>query len=507
MASNALPRQRGIGHDYGIPFVIGASSAGTVIEWYDFYLYALLTPFLAPLFFPNDNPTASLLAGFAVYGAGFAVRPFGAIVFGRIGDVIGRKYAFLLTVMIMGGATTIVGILPTYAQIGILAPTILVILRLAQGLALGGEYGGAAIYVAEHAPDGKRGLYTSWIQTTATVGMFAALGVILGTRLAMGDEVYRDWGWRVPFLISAILVAGALYIRARLQETPVFQQMKARGQTAKDTASWARDSFSGNKIGVILLVLIGMTAGQAVVWYQGQFQALFFLTVYLKSAYVPAYIILLGAIALATPFFVFFGWLSDKIGRKPVILGGCLIAAITYVPIYQAMMANANLVYDAVGKIAGANPNNPIMMFLVWIQIIYVTMVYGPIAAFLVEFFPARIRYTSLSIPYHLGNGEFGGWLPTIYLGLVGATIFGTGYLPFLGIDLRFLNPSQDPNGNLLAGLIYTITVALITVVVGWFFIPETKDRRIWDEVHEQEVQAGIVPDASPATGTQASRV
>src|SRR4051794_9636916 len=376
MASTAANAAHSTHRDYGIPFVIGASSAGTVIEWYDFYLYALLTPFLAPLFFPSDNPTASLLAGFAVYGAGFAVRPFGAIVFGRIGDVIGRKYAFLLTVMIMGGATTIVGLLPTYAQIGILAPTILVILRLAQGLALGGEYGGAAIYVAEHAPDNKRGLYTSWIQTTATVGMFAALGVILATRLWMGDDVYRAWGWRVPFLLSAILVAGALYIRARLQETPIFQQMKARGATARNTAGWARDSFSGNKIGVILLALIGMTAGQAVVWYQGQFQALFFLTVYLKSAYVPAYIILILAIAFATPFFIFFGWLSDKIGRKPVILGGCLIAAITYVPIYQAMIANAGVVYDAAGKITSANPNIPIMMFLVWIQIIYVTMVY-----------------------------------------------------------------------------------------------------------------------------------
>ncbi|HEV8635895.1 MAG TPA: MFS transporter [Chloroflexota bacterium] len=478
---------------YGIPFVIGASSAGTVIEWYDFYLYALLTPFLAPLFFPSDNPTASLLAGFAVYGAGFAVRPFGALVFGRIGDVIGRKYAFLLTVSIMGGATTLVGLLPTYAQIGIFGPAILVTLRLLQGLALGGEYGGAAIYVAEHAPDGKRGLYTSWIQTTATVGMFAALGVILATRLWFGDDAYRAGGWRIPFLLSAILVVGALYIRRRLQETPIFQAIKARGETAKDTAGWAKESFSGNKVWVILLVLIGMTAGQAVVWYQGQFQALFFLTVYLKSSYVPAYTVLIVAIALATPFFVVFGWLSDKIGRKPVILGGCLIAALTYVPIYQAMIANANVVYDSAGKIVSANPTIPIMIALVWIQIVYVTMVYGPIAAFLVEFFPTQARYTSLSIPYHLGNGEFGGWLPTIYLGLVAATVAGAGYIPFLGVfDLRFLNPSGDPNGNILAGLIYTIGVALITTVVGWLFIPETKDRRIWDEVQAQESVRGL---------------
>jgi MFS family permease len=501
-SASASGRNAATGHNYGIPFVIGASSAGTVIEWYDFYLYALLTPFLAPLFFPSDNPAASLLAGFAVYGAGFAVRPFGALVFGRIGDVIGRKYAFLLTVMIMGGATTVVGILPVYAQIGILAPIILTTLRLLQGLALGGEYGGAAIYVAEHAPDGKRGLYTSWIQTTATVGMFLALGIILGTRVWFGDETYRDWGWRVPFLISAILVGGALYIRARLQETPLFQRIKDRGQTAKNTAGWARDSFSGNKIGVILLVLFGMTAGQAVVWYQGQFQALFFLTVYLKAAYVPAYTVLIAAIALATPFFIFFGWLSDKVGRKPVILGGCVIAAITYVPIYQAMIANANVVYDAAGKITGANINVPMMIFLVWIQIIYVTMVYGPIAAFLVEYFPARVRYTSLSIPYHLGNGEFGGWLPAIYLGLVAATMAGSGYLPFFGLDLRFLNPGDDPNGNLLAGLIYTIAVAVMTAIIGWFFIPETKDRKIWDEVHSQEEQAA----ARGVTATQPTK-
>jgi MFS family permease len=501
MASGAATAQATASRDYGIPFVIGASSAGTVIEWYDFYLYALLTPFLAPLFFPSDNPTASLLAAFAVYGAGFAVRPFGALVFGRIGDVIGRKYAFLLTVSIMGGATLIVGLLPTYAQIGILAPAILVTLRLLQGLALGGEYGGAAIYVAEHAPDDKRGLYTSWIQTTATVGMFAGLAIILSTRLAFGDDTYRAWGWRVPFWLSAILVIGALYIRARLQETPVFQRVKAAGQTARGTADWAKDSFSGNKIGIILLVLIGMTAGQAVVWYQGQFQALFFLSSLMKVNYVSAYIILLVAIACATPFFIFFGWLSDKIGRKPVILGGCLIAAITYVPIYQAMLANGNLTYDAAGKIAGADPNMVAMTALVWIQIIYVTMVYGPIAAFLVEFFPARIRYTSLSIPYHLGNGEFGGWLPTIFLGLVAATIAGAGYIPFLGLDLRFLNPSGDPNGNLLAGLIYAIAVALLSVVVGGLFIPETKDRKIWDEVHAMEEQAGLAPPSDSIAG------
>ncbi|MDQ3811500.1 MAG: MFS transporter [Chloroflexota bacterium] len=479
---------------YSIPFVIGASAAGTIIEWYDFYLYAVLTPFLAPIFFPPGDPTSQLLSAFAVYGAGFAVRPFGAIVFGRIGDVIGRKYAFLLTVSLMGGATLLVGVLPTYAQIGILAPIILVTFRMLQGLALGGEYGGAAIYVAEHAPDHKRGLYTSWIQTTATVGLFAALAVIFITRQALGDETYRAWAWRLPFLLSAVLVAFALYIRLRLRETPLFQRLKDAGQTATGTGAWARNSFSGNKVGLILLVLIGMTAGQAVVWYQGQFQALNFLTVYLRANYTTAYTILLIAIALATPFFIFFGWLSDRIGRKPVILGGCVLAAVTYVPLYQAMIANANVTYDATGKITGANPNILVETILVWIQIVYVTMVYGPIAAFLVEYFPARARYTLLSIPYHLGNGEFGGWLPFIYTGIVAATVVGAGYQPFFGLDLRGLNGSGDANGNLLAGLIYTIGVAVMTAVVGWFFIPETKDRKIWEEVGGH-----TAPAAAPA--------
>src|SRR5919199_4621051 len=341
MSSNARAAPSALSsYDFKIPFVIGASAAGTVIEWYDFYLYAVLATFLGPVFFPNENPTAQTLSALATFGAGFAVRPFGAVVFGRIGDKIGRKYAFILTVAIMGGATFLVGLLPGYAQIGILAPIILVTLRLLQGLALGGEYGGAAIYVAEHAPDHKRGSYTSWIQTTATVGMFAALGIILITRVAFGEDTYRAWGWRVPFLLSAVLVLFAVYIRLRLQETPLFQKLKDSGKTTKSTGSWARDSFSGNKIGVILLVLIGMTAGQAVVWYQGQFQALSFLTVYLKTPYQTAYTILMIALVFGTPLFLFFGWLSDRIGRKPIILGGCALAAITYVPIYQAMVAN-----------------------------------------------------------------------------------------------------------------------------------------------------------------------
>ena len=489
MASISQASGRGLVRSaYSIPFVIGASAIGTVIEWYDFYLYATLTPFLAPIFFPPGDTTSQLLSAFAVYGAGFAVRPFGAIVFGRIGDVIGRKYAFLLTVTIMGGATLLVGLLPSYAQIGILAPVILVTFRMLQGLALGGEYGGAAIYVAEHAPDHKRGLYTSWIQTTATVGFFFALAIILVTRIGFGEDTYKDWGWRVPFLLSAVLVGFAIYIRLKLQETPLFQRLKDTGQTTKDTGSWARDSFSGNKVGIILLVLIGMTAGQAVVWYQGQFQALNFFTVYLKTPYQTAYTILLLALLFGTPGFLLFGWLSDRVGRKPIILGGCALAAITYVPIYQLMAANANVTYDAAGKITAANPNILVETILVWIQVVYVTMVYGPIAAFLVEFFPAKIRYTSLSIPYHLGNGEFGGWLPFIYTALVAATVAGAGYSPFFGVlDLRGLNPGNDPNGNIYAGLGYTIVVALVTAVVGWFFIPETKERRIWEEVGGHE--------------------
>jgi MFS family permease len=468
-----------------------------VIEWYDFYLYATLTPFLAPIFFPPGDATGQLLSAFAVYGAGFAVRPFGAIVFGRVGDVIGRKYAFLLTVSIMGGATVLVGVLPGYAQIGLLAPLILVIFRLLQGLALGGEYGGAAIYVAEHAPDDKRGLYTAWIQTTATLGFFFSLAVILLTRVGFGETTYAAWGWRVPFLFSAVLVGFALWIRLKLQETPLFQRLKDSGETTKDTGSWARDSFGGNKVGVILLVLFGMTAGQAVVWYQGQFQALNFLTIYLKTPYQTAYTILMLALVFGTPLFLFFGWLSDRVGRKPIILGGCLLAAITYVPIYQAMVANANLTFDAAGKITAANPNILAEAILVWIQVVFVTMVYGPIAAFLVEFFPARVRYTSLSIPYHLGNGEFGGWLPLLYTGIVAATVAGAGYQPWFGVfDLRGFNASNDPNGNIYAGLAYTIIVALMTAIIGWFFIPETRHRKIWEEVGGET--AGVGAPAIP---------
>ncbi len=494
---------------YGLPFVITASSAGTIIEWYDFYLYATLAPFFAPIFFPSNNPTASLLSAFATYAAGFLVRPFGAVVFGALGDIIGRKYTFLVTITVMGLATVIVGLLPTYAQIGVLAPTILVILRLLQGLALGGEYGGAAIYVAEHAPDNKRGLYTSWIQTTATVGLFFSLAVILLFRVNMSAQDFTSTGWRYPFLIGALLLAVAMYIRIRLRETPLFARLKEQKQSVSSAGSWAKESFSGKKLGVILLVLLGLTAGQGVVWYQGQFQALNFMTVYLKVDYKQAYPILMAAVALGTPFFLFFGWLSDKVGRKVIILTGCLIAAVTYLPIYHAMYAAARVTYGADGLITKADPDMVVMTALVWIQVIFVTMVYGPIAAFLVEYFRAKVRYTSLSIPYHFGNGWFGGLLPLLFTGLVGAT-FPEGsklYVPFLKnfmalpidstINLRQFNTTGDPNGNIYLGLAYTIVVALMTVVIGTLFLREPKNVKIWHEVGGEEPVP--VTEATPA--------
>jgi MFS family permease len=455
---------------YRLPFVIGASAAGTIIEWYDFYLYGVLAAFFSTQFFPKGNDTAALLASLATFGAGFAVRPFGAAVFGRIGDIVGRKFTFLVTITVMGISTALVGVLPTYTQIGILAPIILVTLRLAQGLALGGEYGGAAIYVAEHSPDEDRGKNTSWIQTTATIGLLLALVVIFFFRTSMSAEDFASFGWRIPFLLSAILVVMALYIRLRLQETPLFARLKEQGKSS--TSPW-RESFGDAKNRkLILLALFGATAGQAVVWYQGQFQALFFLGTNLGVKFQDAYLIVGTAIVLATPFFYVFGRLSDRIGRKRVILAGCLIAALSYFPIYNLMTqfahpqgtlattgANAGKFVDAAGAVTAAQPEILPLMALVWIQVVFVTMVYGPIAAFLVEFFPARIRYTSLSIPYHLGNGWFGGFLPLIAASLLAAT------------------------GNLYAGLIYPITVALITVVVGGLFIRESRHVRIWDEV------------------------
>ncbi len=513
--------------------VIFASSLGTVFEWYDFYIYATLAPFFATLFFPKGNATAALMASFATYAAGFLVRPFGALVFGRIGDLVGRKYTFLVTIMVMGLSTAAVGMLPTYASVGMLSPTILVLLRLAQGLALGGEYGGAATYVAEHAPDSKRGLHTSWIQTTATLGFFVSLVVIGGCRANMSEDAFKSWGWRIPFLLSLVLLVISVYIRLKLNESPVFLAMKSQGKGSKAPL---RESFTHwPNAKLVLIALFGAAAGQGVIWYTGQFYALFFLTGTLKLPWKTAYLIIAVALALGTGLFLFFGWLSDKIGRKKIMLAGCILGALTYFPIYRQMvhfgnpaleafngntkialtasscqmhlfpnpktvysecdkvqdfLSKKSLSYETVEGEASAKPithindavivgwdeaklgaalkaagapgapkpedvNVPVLILLVFIQLIYVTMVYGPIAAFLVELFPARIRYTSMSLPYHIGNGWFGGMLPLTAAALVAA------------------------KGNIFAGLWYPVIVASITAVIGLIFIRETRDHRI----------------------------
>lgn len=427
--------------------VIGASSAGTLIEWYDFYIFGSLAPIMSGLFFPKENPTAGLLSTLAIFATGFAVRPFGAIVFGRIGDVVGRKYAFLVTLLIMGGATTAIGLLPTYDSIGIFAPAALVLLRLTQGLALGGEYGGAATYIAEHCPDNKRGFYTSFIQTTATMGLFVSLGVILSVRSSLGEEAFRTWGWRVPFILSIVLVVFSYIVRMKLQESPLFARMKAAGKTSKNPL---KDAFANKgNWKIMALALFGATAGQGVVWYTGQFYALYFLQTVLKIHFVTANFIVAVALLLATPFFILFGALSDKYGRKRIIMTGLFIAAVSYIPIYQAMMFFAQ------------DPNNPnavMLSMLVFIQVIFVTMVYGPIAAYLVELFPTKIRYTSMSLPYHIGNGVFGGLVPLIGVYMVAQT------------------------GNNLAGLYYPITVAAVTFIVGMFLTKDTHDVKLWEE-------------------------
>jgi MFS family permease len=510
--------------------VIFASSLGTVFEWYDFYLYATLAPFFAALFFPPGNATAALLSSFVTYAAGFLVRPFGALVFGRIGDLVGRKYTFLITIVVMGASTAAVGLLPTYAKIGFAAPILLVLLRLLQGLALGGEYGGAATYVAEHAPQGKRGYDTSWIQTTATLGLFMALFVIGFCRWKMGADTFKSWGWRLPFLVSLFLLAFSVYIRLKLQESPIFRAMKAQGKGSKAplTESFAR--WGNAKI--VLLALFGATAGQGVVWYTGQFYALFFLTIYLKVDYLTAYILIAVSLVIGTPFFIVFGSLSDKIGRKWIIMAGCLIAAITYFPLFKGLTHYINPAleayaaktpitvaatdcrmhifptpktvfsdcdkakdfltknglsfqslpaqggesvvtkigdlelhgykeddYKAALKTTGypdkfdkTQLNWPMTILILFILVIYVTMVYGPIAAFLVELFPTRIRYTSMSLPYHIGNGWFGGMLPLLATAIVAS------------------------RGNIYAGLWYPIIVAVISFVIGSLFIRETKD-------------------------------
>lgn len=528
--------------------VIFASSLGTVFEWYDFYLYGSLAVIIGKQFFSGLNEASQLVFALLAFAAGFAVRPFGAIVFGRIGDLVGRKYTFLVTILIMGLSTFLVGVLPGYEQIGVAAPVILIALRLLQGLALGGEYGGAATYVAEHAPHGKRGLYTSFIQITATFGLFLSLLIILGCKVMLGPK-FDAWGWRIPFLLSAVLLAVSVYIRMQLAESPVFRQMKEEGKhsTAPLTESFAR---WGN-LKIVILALLGATAGQAVVWYCGQFYAMYFLGSTLKIDATTTQLLIAGALLLGTPFFVVFGALSDKVGRKPIVLAGCLLAALTYFPIFKALthygnpaieaasvsapirvtadpkdchvqvdligkkvftsscdvaksfltkrgvpyenisaapgtvavvsvggkdftsfdgtaLAKADFAaqnkafgetvgaaVNAAGYPAKADPatiNKPMVLLLLWLLVIYVTMVYGPIAAWLVEMFPTRIRYTSMSLPYHIGNGWFGGFLPSVSFGIVAAT------------------------GDFYAGLWYPIVIAAMTVVIGALFVRETKD-------------------------------
>jgi MFS family permease len=443
-------------------FIVAAASSGTIIEWYDFYIFVTLGFILTPKFFAaTKDPAINFLFFLATYASGFAVRPFGAVVFGRIGDLVGRKYAFLLTVTIMGLGTAAIGIIPTYAVIGLAAPLILMFLRCLQGLALGGEYGGAVIYVAEHAPDDRRGYWTSYIQTTATIGLFVSIGVILGVQAATGAAAFSDWGWRVPFLLSIVLVAISLYIRWKLKETPLFSRLKAEGKTSKHPLREALASRANWKL--ILLALIGATSGQAVVWYTGQFLALFFMQrpeIGLRIDSVTSNLIMFTALIFATPFFVVFGKLSDRIGRKKIMMAGCLLAAVTYLPIYQGMLT------------FGKPLNVPVMTVLVFIQVLYVTMVYGPIAAFLVEFFPARIRYTCLSVPYHLGNGEFGGFTPLIVFGIIAAT------------------------HNIYLGLSWVIAVPLMTFLVGMRYLPETKDVRIWEEVTSAPAFGEVRPPA-----------
>jgi MFS family permease len=549
--ADSLPKgQAGSQSDW---LVIGASSLGTVFEWYDFYLYGLLAAVIGAQFFSGVNETTGFIFALAVFAAGFAVRPFGALVFGRLGDLVGRKHTFLITMSIMGIATFAVGILPSYATAGVAAPVTLLALRLLQGLALGGEYGGAATYVAEFSPPGKRGLFTSWIQTTATVGLFAALLMVIGTRTYLGEDAFKVWGWRIPFLVSILLLAVSLWIRMKLAESPVFVKMKSLGTTSKAPLSEAFTRWINLK--VVLIALLGAVMGEAVVWYSGQFYALFFLERNLHVDGATTNILIAIALLLATPGFVFFGWLSDKIGRKPIILVGCLLAVLTYFPLFHALteyanpalyaaQAKANVTviadpqecsfqFDPIGKnkfdstscdiaksflakaaisynridapsgtvaqirsgettltapdpktvtgkerkdaiakfqaaakttltAAGypdkADPaaiNKPMVVLILFVLVLYVTMVYGPIAALLVELFPARIRYSAMSLPYHIGNGWFGGFLPTTAFAMVAAT------------------------GNIYYGLWYPIVVAAATVVIGLFFLPETFKRSI----------------------------
>ena len=432
--------------------VIGASSAGTLIEWYDFYIFGSLATIISSLFFPKGNDVVALLLTLATFATGSIVRPFGAVFFGALGDIVGRKYTFLVTLILMGSSTFAIGLLPTYETAGILAPLLLLFLRLLQGLALGGEYGGAATYVAEHSPNERRGFYTSFIQTTATMGLFVSLGVILSTRSILGESAFTEWGWRIPFALSSILVVFSYYIRRKLHESPVYQDLKKTGKASRNPI---RDSLMHKENRrMVILALFGATAGQGVVWYTGQFYALYYLQTVLKVDFTLANIVVAVPLLVATPFFIVFGGLSDRIGRKKIMMTGCLMAALTYIPIYSAM-----------AEASGFNPANPaeplhapytaVLMALVFIQVFWVTMVYGPIAAFLVEIFPTRIRYTSMSLPYHIGNGVFGGLVPLIGTWMV------------------------DKTGDTHAGLYYPIAVALITFIVGTTMLKESNTHAI----------------------------
>jgi len=473
--------------------IITASSVGTMIEWYDFYIFGSLATVISPLFYPQGNNTIALIAYLSTFAVGFVVRPFGALFFGRIGDLVGRKYAFLVTLLIMGGATALIGFLPTYATIGMAAPIILLLIRILQGLALGGEYGGAAVYVAEHVPDERRGFYTSFIQITATLGLFVSLVVILLVQNLMSRETFASWGWRVPFILSILLVAVSLYIRMRMKESPIFTHIKSKGMTS---AQPLKEAFTQwENLRRVLISLFGATAGQGVVWYTGQFYALFYLQTILKVNTTSANYIVATALLLGMPFFVLFGALSDRLGRKKIMMAGCILAALSYLPIYRAMQAvtgsdvvtaisQKNAVTGAISLTPQTSVNGLLqpakevltftsasqlasnsvawkLMLLVFIQVIFVTMVYGPIAAYLVEAFPAKIRYTSLSLPYHIGNGVFGGLLPLIGLMVVAQT------------------------GNIYSGLYYPIAVAALTFIVGSLLLPETKHVLIWKEINE----------------------
>jgi MFS family permease len=462
--------------------VIAASAVGTMIEWYDFYIFGSLATFLSPKFYPPGNDTFALIAYLATFAVGFVVRPFGALFFGRIGDMVGRKYAFLVTLSIMGFSTFVIGLLPSYATAGVFAPIALLAIRVLQGLALGGEYGGAAVYVGEHVPDDKRGFYTSFIQITATLGLFVSLIVILITQSSMSKENFAAYGWRVPFLISIFLVGISLYVRLKMKESPIFQHIKSSGMSSTKPLTDAFTQWPNLKN--VLISLFGVTAGQGVVWYTGQFYALFYLQTVLKLNPRMANIVIAIALLVAMPFFTVVGALSDRIGRKKLMMAGCLLAVITYIPIYKAMQAaagnNVVSVKSARNKVTGAialtamtadaagtlvpakeasNANLPLLTLLVFIQVLYVCLFYGPLAAYLIEAFPAKVRYTSLSLPYHIGNGVFGGLMPLIGLSVCAAT------------------------GNIYAGLYYPMIVAGVTFVVGSLLLKETHGHKIWDEV------------------------